>query len=68
MKSNYIIQHAATSHCSNCQRTVDLLCREDGNLKSPWFYICWSCRLIAQVGKGEVRNENASTSTASDSN
>lgn len=56
--SNYIIQRAEKSHCPNCGMTVDLLARRDSNNKVPWFYICWSCRLIAEVGRGEVIREN----------
>lgn len=55
--SHYILQRAEKSHCPQCGRTVDLLARADGNNKSPWFYICWFCRLVAEVGKGEVKRE-----------
>lgn len=56
-KSPYIIQKDEKSRCPNCSEYVDLLCREDGNNNFPWFYICFNCDQVFQVGKGEVRRE-----------
>lgn len=57
-KSKYIIQEALNTKCPTCQKPVDLLCMADGNNRRPWFYICWNCTFIAELGKGIViRNE-----------
>ena len=58
VKSAYIIQKDIKSHCNNCNETVDLLCREDGDVTFPWFYICFNCDKVFQVGKGEVVRES----------
>jgi len=41
------------SFCPHCSRNVELLCSDAKN--SPMFYICWDCKLIAEVGIGEVK-------------
>ena len=53
MISKYIIQAAEKSFCPICHSTTTLLCRKDGNNKHPWFYICFVCKTVLQVGKGE---------------
>lgn len=53
-KPTYVLQKATKTHCRLCQRSVDLLAREDGSHPLGWFYICWHCRVIAQIGHGEV--------------
>ena len=53
-KSNYVQQPAYGARCSKCLTTMTLLCDEEGNINKPWFYICWLCKHIAQVGKGPV--------------
>lgn len=53
-KSKYILQPAAKSYCPECQADLTLLCREDGNMKQPWFYICFICKIVTQVGTGPV--------------
>lgn len=66
MSSNYLIQKASKSHCPQCHKMVDLLCTDDERdmlraLKhNHWFYICWNCKKIYEVGKGEVYRENES--------
>jgi uncharacterized protein with PIN domain len=51
----YIIQHTTKSHCPHCKGEVELLTREEPVKQGPMFYICWPCKLIAQIGHGEVR-------------
>lgn len=54
----YVIQKAEKSFCPKCNKSVDLLCRKDGdNENFPWFYICFDCKLVAEVGRGEVERE-----------
>jgi hypothetical protein len=51
---HYVIQRDEKSFCPKCHKPVDLLCRTDGSIRAPWFYICWGCQFVAEVGKGEV--------------
>ena len=53
-RSNYVLQPDVKTFCPDCHRNVYLLCREDGNNKKPWFYICHHCGMVAEVGKGRV--------------
>jgi hypothetical protein len=53
MKSSYVVQSAKKSFCIRCHIPVCLLCKENGNNKEPWFYICFACKTVYQVGKGE---------------
>ena len=61
MPSNYIIQKAEKSHCPSCGKVVDLLCTNNDMLKAlkreHWFYICWNCKLVFELGKGRVERE-----------
>ena len=60
-KPIYLIQEASESHCpaqaqfspaSEFHR-LDLMASE--SMRGPKFYICWTCRKVYQVGKGEVQ-------------
>jgi len=53
MNSKYIVQRTEKSHCPKCGRYVWLLCREDRRIDEPWFYICFICEFVAEVGKDE---------------
>jgi uncharacterized protein with PIN domain len=62
--SSYVLQYDEKSYCPKCGNNVELLCEKlDTRLESTtkklgaWFYVCFDCRLIAQVGKGEVPRE-----------
>jgi hypothetical protein len=53
MKSEYIIQNDEKSFCPKCAKPLDLLCERNPRIRlKDWFYICWDCKLIAQVGAG----------------
>lgn len=52
--SNYVIQDAPKSHCPHCERVVRLLCPDGGSAAKPWFYICWNCQCVFEVGVGQV--------------
>jgi transcription elongation factor Elf1 len=56
MPSEYIIQKSFKSYCPDCHKEVDLLCTKNGE-ENPWFYICWSCKQLFEVGKGKVTRE-----------
>ena len=55
--SNYVVQGTTKSVCPACASPVDLLCPKSGNTFKPWFYICWLCKSITQVGVGPVIRE-----------
>jgi len=58
--SPYIVQAATMSKCPMCGQALALLCDQKGDLNNktkPWFYICWLCRNISQVGVGPVTEE-----------
>lgn len=61
MQSNYILQKADKSHCPGCKKYVDLLCTDEPMLEAlkrkHWFYICWNCKRVFELGKGEVLHE-----------
>ena len=57
MLSTYVLQQADKSTCPLCGQHLSLLCDHKGNVKKPWFYICWTCRNITQVGVGPVVEE-----------
>lgn len=52
--STYVVQNDENTKCPLCGQRVQLLCDRRGNLRKPWFYICWLCRNIVQVGVGPV--------------
>lgn len=56
MKSTYVLQLDDSSFCPCCGKPVRLLCREDGKNGegAPWFYICFDCQEVAEVGEGKV--------------
>lgn len=56
MKPSYVIQFDHSSRCKECGAEVDLLCHENSP-RQPWFYICWNCRTVAQLGRGMVRRD-----------
>ena len=55
--STYVLQDASKTRCPDCQEYVKLLCREDGSRRWPWFYICFNCSFITEVGKGRIPRE-----------
>jgi rRNA maturation endonuclease Nob1 len=65
MKSTYVVQRDEKSFCPKCGKSVDLLCNSSiepfiwpwDPEKRPWFYVCWACKHIAQVGVGPVERE-----------
>jgi DNA-directed RNA polymerase subunit M/transcription elongation factor TFIIS len=60
MEPGYILQTAHKSHCDQCGETLALLCEGDPRLTLEdftWFYICFKCQRISQVGVGLVRDE-----------
>jgi hypothetical protein len=58
-RSAYVVQRDGKSFCPKCRQALDLLCRRDGQVKrAPWFYICWVCMAITEVGKSEVPRES----------
>lgn len=60
MKSTYILQLDEKSFCPKCGKPVDLLATIELFHKKPWFYICWACHHVAQVGVGPVEREGHS--------
>jgi DNA-directed RNA polymerase subunit RPC12/RpoP len=58
IKSNYVVQTTTKSKCLHCDKHVDLLCHEwAGPKRERAFYICFECKRIYEVGRGEVRRE-----------
>jgi hypothetical protein len=53
MVSRYVLQDDDKTFCPVCHGQVKLLCRLDGKMK-PWFYICFKCAEIAELGRGRV--------------
>jgi hypothetical protein len=57
-KSPYVVQPDGHTMCPSCHKHVDLLCEEFPPRRlRPWFYICWNCKTIVQLGVGPVRRE-----------
>lgn len=52
----YLLQDSPKTHCKGCDNSVTLLCEDDKLSVNalPWFYICWVCKRVFQVGKGEI--------------
>jgi len=50
--AKYLVQHAESSFCPDCNHRLFLLCEEWG--KGPQFYICFRCRRIWHVGHGRI--------------
>jgi hypothetical protein len=64
MVSKWIMQESKGSTCPSCKKTVDLLCPASLSVAfyTVAFYICWTCKTIAEVGIGPVLrdpNENS---------
>lgn len=57
MKSDYVLQLDEKSICKYCGKYIELLCTQWVSLRKAWFYICFDCRKVFQVGKGEVERE-----------
>jgi uncharacterized protein with PIN domain len=55
--AKYIIQKANKTRCMACSEYMNLLCREDGNMIPPAFYICFNCKSVYRVGVGKVQRE-----------
>jgi hypothetical protein len=55
--STYVVQPDPKTKCPMCGRPVDMLCDHKGNVRKPWFYICWFCRNVVQLGVGPVTRE-----------
>jgi len=54
----YIVQESEKSFCPRCDRSVMLLCPKTlRRTRKPWFYICFWCRSIYEVGRGELKEE-----------
>lgn len=53
-KSEYVIQKTEKSFCVNCRSNLHLLCHEDMKKGEPAFYICFTCKSVREVGKGEI--------------
>ena len=57
-KSRFVIQTTEKTFCPKCNGPLDLLCHEwAGPQRERAFYICWNCKLVHEVGKGEVRRD-----------
>lgn len=55
MNSSYVLQTAYHVRCPNQpEHQVMLLGREDCDMRKPWFYICFECYEVTEVGKGKV--------------
>lgn len=55
MRPKYMLQSTDMSFCPDCKSNVDLLCTDGDSLNTTqWFYICWKCKRVYQLGKGEV--------------
>lgn len=55
--NQWTIQTTTKSHCGQCDRYLDLLCRDQPTKRSPMFYICWHCQRIFVAGVGQVKRE-----------
>jgi len=64
---DYVIQKDEHSLCKSCEGPMDLLCEKYPTVATsllfyrPWFYICWNCKLVSQVGTGPVQREDKET-------
>ena len=61
-QSQYVLQLDEKTFCPKCGITAYLLCPEvsvdvvsPGRAMSmPWFYVCFGCRVVAEIGRGPV--------------
>jgi hypothetical protein len=56
VKSKYVLTKTDKSYCSTCHKGLLTLLSCDTN-RGPWFYICFACEKVTQVGKGPVLSE-----------
>lgn len=54
--SNYVQLRADKSICYACKEHLTLIQHKEFKKTAAMFYICWNCKKILEVGKGEVRN------------
>lgn len=62
---SYIVQNCEKSFCNKCNAKLSLLCPEQpsayalNTLNQHWamFYICFTCRIIYQIGVGKLETE-----------
>jgi hypothetical protein len=54
-KAIYVLQHDDHTFCKYCGKEVELLCERTGRKTNNWFYICWPCKKVFQLGLGEVQ-------------
>jgi hypothetical protein len=52
----YHLVECDKSFCPTCGEKAMLLCSD---LVTPAFYICWNCRMVAEVGVGPIKKEGA---------
>ena len=57
MRPSYILQVDEKTFCKYYGKSVELLCHAMAGRGSYMFYICFDCRKVFQVGKGEVPRE-----------
>jgi hypothetical protein len=53
----YVVENCEKSFCDDCGQKVVLLCTKDYTqdiIQWPWFYICWACKKVSQIGRGPV--------------
>lgn len=55
--STYTVFKDEHSKCPMCDEYLTLLSPRNATQKKPWFYICWLCKNVTQVGVGPVREE-----------
>jgi hypothetical protein len=53
MASQYNIIRADCSRCPKCGCYIDLMFSDTHN--RPWFYVCFPCRYVGEVGCGVVK-------------
>lgn len=54
-QSMYVLQDTSKTFCPTCGKESKLLCPVDIDQKKPWFYICFTCIKIFELGKSEVQ-------------
>lgn len=53
-KSRYEIQATEKSFCPDCHQPVDMMADDSTSLSRSWFYICWACKKVFEIGVGPV--------------
>lgn len=68
-QSRYILTKTEKSRCPHCNKHVDLLSTDEdilhGLKHSHWFYICWHCKRVYEIGRGEVKRDESKSVDAS---